>query len=100
MENFEQKLKRLEELSQVIKQSDVSLEDALKAFEEGIKLSKGMEKTLDEMEGKIQILMNSPAPEEAPAKKEKSQKKETASEKDGPVLDFFNEMTQINGTRS
>ena len=58
MENFEQKLKRLEELSSAIKKSDISLEDALSHFEEGIKLAQSMQQYLDEMEGKVQILMN------------------------------------------
>lgn len=58
MTNFEEKLEKLEELSQNIKQSDISVEDALKNFEEGIKLAKSLEKELDAMEGKIQILMN------------------------------------------
>lgn len=60
MKNFEEKLSRLEELSQDIKRSDISLEDALKDFEEGIKLARGMESELDKIQGKIQILMNQP----------------------------------------
>ena len=60
--NFEEKLEKLEKLSSDIKRSDISLEDALKDFEEGIKLASGMEKELDEIEGKIQILMNVPQP--------------------------------------
>ena len=36
------------------------LEEALKIFEDGIQLAKGMEKELDKIEGKIQILMNQP----------------------------------------
>lgn len=60
MTNFEQKLEKLEEISTNIKQSDISLEDALKNFEEGIKIAKILEKELDAMEGKIQILMNNP----------------------------------------
>ena len=79
MTNFEEKLKRLEELSASIKKSDISLEDALKDFEEGIKLAKSMEKSLDEMESKIQILMNNPEVSEedeksAQGKKQKSMK--------------------------
>lgn len=67
MKNFEQRLERLEELGEAIKKSDVSLEDALQLFEEGIKLAKGMEKELDKIEGKIQILMNQPVmPEDKP----------------------------------
>ncbi|MCQ2597736.1 MAG: exodeoxyribonuclease VII small subunit [Treponema sp.] len=62
MSNFEDKLNRLEQLSSDIKRSDISLEDALKDFEEGIKLAKGLEKELNAIEGKIQILMNEPNP--------------------------------------
>ncbi|MBO4404349.1 MAG: exodeoxyribonuclease VII small subunit [Treponema sp.] len=100
MDNFEQKLARLEELSRVIRQGDVSLEKALEVFEEGIKLSKGMEKELDDMEGKIQILMNSPAPEEPEAPKKTAAKKSAVSEKDAPVLDFFNDLGEPTGTRA
>ena len=60
MKNFEQRLQRLEELGSEIKKSDIKLEDALKMFEEGISLAKGMEKELDKIEGKIQQLMNQP----------------------------------------
>ncbi|MDR1785197.1 MAG: exodeoxyribonuclease VII small subunit [Spirochaetaceae bacterium] len=57
---FEQKLSRLEELGEKIKGNDVLLEDALKYFEEGIKLAKGMEKELAKIEGQIEILLNEP----------------------------------------
>ena len=60
MKNFEEKLARLEQLGNDIKKSDVTLETALKYFEEGITLARGMEKELDNIEGKIQILMNQP----------------------------------------
>lgn len=83
MTNFEEKLEKLEKLSENIKQSDISLEDALKNFEEGIKLAKTLEKELNKMEDKIQILMNG---------------EET---KDGKVeLGLFDETTEITGTRS
>ncbi|MCR4743294.1 MAG: exodeoxyribonuclease VII small subunit [Treponema sp.] len=59
-DNFESNLNKLEELTSDIKRSDISIEDALKDFEEGIKLARGMEKQLNEIEGKIQILMNQP----------------------------------------
>lgn len=60
MKNFEEKLDRLEQISEKIKEQEVSLDDALSLFEEGIKLAKGMEKEIDKIEGKIQILMNQP----------------------------------------
>ena len=59
-DNFEANLNKLEELTSDIKRSDISIEDALKDFEEGIKLARGMEKQLNDIEGKIQILMNQP----------------------------------------
>ena len=91
MKDFEEKLKKLEELSTQIRKNDISLEDALKSFEEGIKLAKGLEKELSSMESKIQILMNSPSTDD-------TSKKQANDE--SPVLDLFNEETQINGTRS
>lgn len=97
MTNFEEKLEKLEELSQNIKQSDISVEDALKNFEEGIKLAKSLEKELDAMEGKIQILMNSPAAEEEESAPKKTRR---TSSKTAPSLELFNESTEITGTRS
>ncbi len=64
MKSFEQQLQRLEQLGNDIKRNDVTLEEALKYFEEGITLARGMEKELDKIEGKIQILMNQPNPQD------------------------------------
>lgn len=61
MKNFEEKLEKLEYLTNNIKRPDISLEEALKNFEEGIKLAKILEKQIDEIEGKIQILANNPS---------------------------------------
>jgi len=84
MSSFEDNLAKLEKLTADIKRSDISLEDALKDFEEGIKLASGMEKQLDEIEGKIQILMNEPNP---------------ADGDNGPVLGNFEANEEVNGTR-
>lgn len=65
MNNFEENLAKLEELTNDIKKTDISLEDALKDFEEGIRLARGMEKEIDRIEGKIQQLMNNPSPQDA-----------------------------------
>lgn len=95
MKNFESNLERLEQLSENIKRSNITLEEALKSFEEGIKLAKGMEKELDSIEGRIQILMNGDSlPEE-----KKSSKKTTGTEEE-PVLDLFSGTTELNGTRA
>ena len=60
MKSFEENLSRLEELTANIRRQDISLEDALSNFEEGIKLAKSLEKDIEKIEGKIQILMNQP----------------------------------------
>lgn len=119
MNNFEDNLKKLETLSSDIKRTDISLEDALKDFEEGIKLVKGMEKELDEIEAKIQILIKDPdslqedknlneEKSKSSAKSAKSSKSESkkSSEKvakqndfDG-ALDLFAPDTSVNGTRN
>ena len=84
MPTFEEKLKRLEQLTADIKRNNISLEDALNDFEEGIKLASGMEKQLDEIEGKIQILMNEPNP---------------MSQENPPLFDNFEANEEVNGTR-
>lgn len=67
MKQFEERLERLEKLSDDIRDPDIPLETALACFEEGIKLAKSLEKDLDKIEGKIQMLMNQPSsPEEKP----------------------------------
>lgn len=98
MADFEKNLEKLEELTQKIKRSDITLEEALASFEEGIKLSQSLEKELNAMESKIQILMKEPAEEEvSETKKTKTSKK---AEDQGPVLDLFSQNSEINGTRS
>ena len=67
MKKFEERLEKLEEISNSIRSTDVPLEKALSLFEEGLKLAKGLEKDIDKMEGKIQILLNQPVlPDEKP----------------------------------
>lgn len=82
MKNFEQNLETLEKLTTDIKRNDISLEDALKDFEQGIKLARGMEAEIDKIEGKIQILMNDPAPDTA----------------ETPELDLFSGADSSTGT--
>lgn len=57
---FEEKLSKLEELTAKIKSPDISIEDALQNFEEGINLADSMKSEIDKIEGKIQKLMNQP----------------------------------------
>ena len=59
-QNLEDRLLRLEELGDKIRRTDIPLDDALKAFEEGIKLARSLEKELEKIQNRIEILMNSP----------------------------------------
>lgn len=90
MKTFEENLNRLETLSADIRRQDISLEDALKDFEEGIKLAKSLEKDIDKIEGKIQILMNQPVTEE----KAQAEGKKPES----PQLDLFTQADAATGT--
>ena len=56
--NFEERLERLELLGEQIRKTDIPLDEALKAFEEGIKLAKNLEKDLEKIENRVEILMN------------------------------------------
>jgi exodeoxyribonuclease VII small subunit len=59
MKNFEQRLERLEELGEQIRKTDIPLDQALSAFEEGIKLARTLEKDLEKIDSRIEILINS-----------------------------------------
>jgi exodeoxyribonuclease VII small subunit len=48
---------RLEEIVQELEKGDVPLEQSLKLFEEGIKLSRICNKRLEEAERKVEILL-------------------------------------------
>ena len=54
---FEAALARLEEIVQELEKGDLSLEQSLRRFEEGIKLSRICNKRLDEAERKVEILL-------------------------------------------
>jgi exodeoxyribonuclease VII small subunit len=64
--SFEERLSRLEELGEAIRDTSLPLDSALKHFEEGLGLAKGLEAELAEAEGRIEILMN-PSTERPPA---------------------------------
>ena len=59
MKSFEERLGKLEKLGEQIRKTDIPLDEALKAFEEGIRLAQGLEKDLEKIENRVEILMNS-----------------------------------------
>lgn len=74
MKNFEERLEKLESLGEKIRKPNIPLEDSLKAFEEGIKLARSLEKDLEKIESRIEVLLNSPE----------------AKAGESPELDLFN----------
>lgn len=55
---FEESLKRLQEISELLESEDIGLDESIKLYEEGVKLSKHCYKTLSEAELKIKELKN------------------------------------------
>ncbi len=55
--SFEKKLTRLEEIVHKMEAGEMSLDDSLKLFEEGVKLSRDCNKELSEAEQKVKKLV-------------------------------------------
>jgi len=55
--SFEKAMKRLEEIVHKLEEGELSLEESLKIFEEGINLSKFLTRKLSEAEAKVQKLI-------------------------------------------
>jgi exodeoxyribonuclease VII small subunit len=55
--DFERSLARLEEVVRRLESPQLSLDDAMKLFEEGVELSRECQKQLEEAEGKVEILL-------------------------------------------
>lgn len=55
--NFEQSLADLEELVEQMESGELSLEESLKSFEQGIKYVNGCQQALAKAEQKVQVLM-------------------------------------------
>jgi exodeoxyribonuclease VII small subunit len=77
MKSFEDRLTRLEELSDKLREGKIPLEEAVTIFEEGMKLAKELEKELAKIERKVEILVNEP------------EKKGGAPGGQEPVLELF-----------
>ncbi len=53
---FEESMLELEKVVSKLESGDITLDESLKLFEKGIKLSKNCQKMLDEAEKKVKIL--------------------------------------------
>lgn len=56
--NFEKTLEQLETLVEDMETGELSLEESLKAFEKGIKLTRDCQQALQNAEQKVQLLMS------------------------------------------
>ena len=56
--NFEEALEELERLVSSMEEGELSLEDSMMAFEQGIKLTRECQTALQKAEQKVQILLN------------------------------------------
>ena len=54
--SIEEKFRRLEEITRLLESGDLSLEDALKAYEEGVHLVRACETQLKSTEKKLKVL--------------------------------------------
>jgi exodeoxyribonuclease VII small subunit len=57
MPSFEESLKQLETVVESLEKGDLPLEDSLRLFEEGMRLSAACKQELDTAEGKVQLLI-------------------------------------------
>lgn len=55
--NFEQTLARLDEIVKILERGDLALEESLRVFEEGVRLSKTCLTMLEAAERKVEILI-------------------------------------------
>ncbi len=63
---FEERLRKLEMLGETVRNRDTPLEEAVKAFEQGMELAGELEKELAGLEQKVEVLLGA-AGEESPA---------------------------------
>ncbi|MFZ5860344.1 MAG: exodeoxyribonuclease VII small subunit [Spirochaetota bacterium] len=66
MKDFEKKIARLEQLAEHMRDTDLPLEKSFEIFEEGITLARSLKKELDELQGKVEVLLNSLEEDESP----------------------------------
>lgn len=56
--NFEESMESLEKIVQELEKGDLNLDDSVKKFEEGMKISKECNKFLEQAEKRITVLIN------------------------------------------
>ena len=67
MENFEESMKQLEQIANELEKDELTLDESLKKFEQGMKISKNCKDILDKAEKKITILIGEEEQDFTPA---------------------------------
>lgn len=89
---FEQRLHRLEEIANQLRNGDVPIDDATRLFEEGLALSKELQSELSTLEQRIEILTNPPETTDAPPERPGTDHNEANSPApDAPEFTLFDE---------
>ncbi|QEN03243.1 exodeoxyribonuclease VII small subunit [Thiospirochaeta perfilievii] len=57
---FEEKLNRLEEISKIMREESLGLDESIQSYEEGMKIALELEKELTIFEKRVQILTETP----------------------------------------
>jgi exodeoxyribonuclease VII small subunit len=57
MANFEEQLTQLETVVERLERGDLSLDESVRLFEDGMKLTSACKKELEQAEGRIQVLV-------------------------------------------
>jgi len=83
MKNFEERLARLEQLTQLVRAPQTPLADAVAGFEEGFKLAQTLEKDLERMEKRVEVLLNPPA------------SGVPVAEAEDPTFDLFSDLPKV-----
>ncbi len=84
MKNFEERLARLEQLTQLVKAPQTPLAEAVSGFEEGFKLAQALEKELEKLEKRVEVLVSPPASGVG-----------TAAEDPSPTFDLFSDLPKV-----
>ena len=67
MANFEEHLTQLEKVVEKLERGDLSLDESVRLFEDGMKLSTACKQELEQAEGRIQVLVEGKAGNLQPA---------------------------------
>ena len=70
MANFEEHLTQLEKVVEKLERGDLTLDESMRLFEDGMKLSTACKAELEQAEGRIQVLMEGKAGKMQPAEME------------------------------